>query len=215
MIIKKELKSKVVEIAVKSEKAGLCKSKSGNFSLKDPETNLVYITPSGVSRDDLKLEDIVVVTMDGDIMDSNPDYKPTSELPMHLQAYKCRPDIYGVVHTHSHFATSFAVANKPIKGVVFESLQFGGYAPVAKYGRPGTEELGIQLAAKLIDHDVCLLESHGAIAIGSDIDTAYLLASYLEDVAEIYYRSIVINNGAEPNIIPNEEFEAVLEMSNH
>lgn len=205
------LKRKVVQIAVDAESSGLCKNKSGNFSLRDPKTGFVLITPSGVSRQELTYKDILVVDIEGNIIDVETKVRPTSELPMHLQVYKYRDDVMGVVHTHSHFATAFAVASKEIKGVVFESLQYGGKVPVAKYGRPGTKELGKNIMDQLKDHDACLLESHGVISVGKNIDDAFLKACYVEDVAEIYYRAIVINGGQEPKVIPEKEFAAVLE----
>lgn len=205
------LKRKVVQIAKDAENSGLCKNKSGNFSLRDPKTGMVLITPSGVSRQELTYKDILVVDIEGNIVDVETKVKPTTELPMHLAVYKSRNDVMGVVHTHSHFATAFAVASKEIKGVVFESLQYGGKVPLARYGRPGTESLGNSIVKQLEDHDACLLESHGVISAGKNIDDAYLKACYVEDVAEIYYRAIIINGGKEPNVIPQEEFTAVLE----
>lgn len=204
----KNLKRKVVEIAKHADESGLCKHKSGNFSVRDRETGYIVITPSGVSREDLSYKDIAVVDIDGNIIELETNVKPTSELLVHLMAYKTREDIMSVVHTHSHFATAFAVQSKEIKPIVFEALVYGGRVPLAKYGRPGTQDLADSIVEPLKISDACLLEKHGVVAVGKNIDDAYLKANYVEDVAEIYYRALLL--GDEPDEIPQEEFDAVL-----
>lgn len=208
------LKKRVVEIAKHADESGLCKHKSGNFSIRDKETGYIVITPSGVSREVLTYEDIVVVDIEGNIIELKTNVKPTSEMKVHLTAYRSREDVMSVVHTHSRFATAFAVQSKEIKPIVFEALIYGGRVPVAKYGRPGTQELGDSIIEPLKISDACLLERHGVITVGKDIDDAYLKAHYVEEVAEIYYRSLMIEN-KEPEEIPQEEFDAILQKAKY
>lgn len=202
------LKRRVIEVAAQGENEGLCRHKSGNFSMKDDETGYIVVTPSGVKRCDLNEDAIIVVDIEGNIIENKSTYKPTSELPMHLVAYKTRPDISAVCHTHALFATTFAVQSKEIKPVVFEAIDYGVKLPIAKYGRPGSMDLANSIIEPLKQSDACLLEKHGALTVGSSIEDAYLKMQYVEDVAQIYFYSLLL--GKEPEVIPEEEFDAVM-----
>ncbi len=201
------LKKQVVDIAIRADESGLCKHKSGNFSLRDPETGYIVITPSGVAREELTYKDVAIVDLEGNIVELETNVNPTSELLMHLMAYKCREDVVGVCHTHSHFATAFAVQAKEIQPVVFEALIYGTKTPIAKYGQPGTQALADSIIEPLKISDACLLEKHGVLTVGANLEEAYLKAQYVEDVAEIYFYALQI--GKEPEIIAPTEFEAV------
>lgn len=107
-----ELKKKIVEIALDADKNGLCRHKSGNFSIRDEKTGYIAITPSGVSRYDLTYHYICVVDIDANIIEIETAVKPTSEILMHLQAYRTRKDVHAIVHTHSRFATTFAILGR-------------------------------------------------------------------------------------------------------
>ncbi|MFD3158046.1 class II aldolase/adducin family protein [Haloimpatiens sp. FM7330] len=201
------LKKEVTKIAKKADIEGLCKHKSGNFSIRDKETGYIVVTPSGVAREDLTYNDICVVDMNANVIEINNSVKPTSELLMHIYAYKTRPDVYAVVHTHSRFATSFAVLNKEIPPIIYEAVYYGGIIPVAPYGRPGTKALAENIIEPLKKSDACLMQSHGVITVGSDIKDAYLKANYVEEVAEVYYRTLSMNGGKEPPILPMTELK--------
>jgi Ribulose-5-phosphate 4-epimerase and related epimerases and aldolases len=201
------LKRRVIEVATEAENEGLCRHKSGNFSMKDAETGYIVVTPSGVKRCDLNEDAIIVVDIEGNVIENKSTYKATSELPMHLVAYKTRPDISAVCHTHALFATVFAVQSKEIKPVVFEAYGFGGSLPIAKYGTPGTMDLANSIIEPLKKADACLLEKHGALTVGTTIEDAFLKMQYVEDVAQIYFYSLQL--GKEPDTIPQKEFDAV------
>lgn len=203
------LKKQVVRIAKEADHSGLCRHKSGNFSIRDKETGYIAITPTGISRADLTHWDICVVDLEANVLEAVTGYKPTSEILMHLDAYKHRPDIAAVVHTHSKFATAFAVLNKEIPAIVYEGAALGGkrgVIPVAPYGRPGTRALSESVIAPLQEADAVLLESHGVLTVDADADGALLKAHYVEEIAEIYYRALLINGGREPKVVPPEEF---------
>lgn len=202
-----ELKRRVIAVAVEAEKEGLCRHKSGNFSMKDAKTGYIVVTPTGIKREDLNEDAIIVVDSEGKVVENRSTYKPTSELLMHLVAYKARPDISAVVHTHAIFATVFAVQSKEIRPIVFEAFGYGGKLPIAKYGRPGTMELANSIIDPLKQSDACLLEKHGALTVGNSIEDAYLKMQYVEDVARIYFYSLLL--GKEPDVIPEEEFDAI------
>ncbi|GAA0731801.1 class II aldolase/adducin family protein [Clostridium oceanicum] len=201
------LKKAVVKVAKAADKSGLCRHKSGNFSIRDEETGYIVVTPSAVAREELTYHDICVVDIDANVIEIETDVRPTSELLLHLEAYKTREDISAIVHTHSHFATAFSVLSKEIPPIVYEAVSYGGTVHVAPYGRPGTTKLAKSVIEPLKLSDACLLEKHGVVSVAKDIDTALLNAHYIEEVAEVYYRSLLLNNGEEPEQLPVEELK--------
>lgn len=202
-----DLKAKLIEVAREAEACGLCKAKTGNFSIRDEKTGYVIVTPSGIERKDLDAKNICIIDVNGNVIETEKGIKPSSEVLVHLQIYKTRPDVKAVVHTHSLNATVFAILNKCIPPVVYEAINYGGYVYVAPYGRPGTKELAESVINPLSKSDACLLERHGVIAIGKDIDEAFLKARYVEEVAELYYKSLLLNNNNESNIVEVEEMK--------
>lgn len=205
-----ELKKQVVTYALSADRSGLCKHRAGNFSVRDPESGYVCITPTGVDREELSYHDIVVIDLDACVIEAETGLRPTSETLMHLAVYKSRPDIHAVAHTHSRYATAFAVLKKTIPAIVYEVAGLGckeGYIPVAPYGRPGTPELAQSVVAPLAIADVALMESHGVIAVDKVLKEALLKAHYVEELAEIYYRTLVLSSGKEPPVVPLAELQ--------
>lgn len=204
-----EIKRRVMNVAKKAQKEGMCKHKSGNFSQRDPESGYIVVTPSGVDRDDLQVRDMVVMDLDGNVIENPTGLKPTSEAMMHIAIYKTRPDVMAVAHTHSRFATVFAVLNKPVPAVVYEMFNLNaskGRIPVAPYGRPGTKALADSVIDCVKESDGFLLQAHGSAAVDEkDIEGAYLKVCYVEELAELYYHCLNANNGKEPPVLPAEE----------
>lgn len=205
------LKQDVCIIAKRAQKDGLCKHKSGNFSAKDPESGCVVITPTGVDRDQLKPDDMIVMDMNANIVENRGGLKPTSEALMHLMIYKQRPEVKAVVHTHSVYATTFAVLNKPIPAIVYEVAHIGvkkARIPVAPYGRPGTVELAESVIESCREADCFLLEKHGAVAVDErNIYEAFLKAAYIEELAELYHHVLAAGGGKEPPAFCQEELQ--------
>lgn len=205
------LKKELLEVAKQAQRIGLCKHKSGNFSVRIPNTNQIYVSPSAIDREELKEDDLCIMDLDGNLIYAKEGTKPSSETMMHLEIYKERDDVKAIVHTHSKIATSFSVLAKPIPGVIYEAATFGlkeGYVPVAKYERPGTVELSKSVIEPIRIADMILLEKHGVVAVGTDIKDAFLKAQYVEELAEIYYMTLVINKGQEPPAFSVDELNA-------
>lgn len=206
------LKKNVCEIAKRAQRDGLCKHKSGNFSARDPKTGYVVITPTSVDRDLLTPTDMIVIDLEANVIENLSNLRPTSESLMHLMIYKTRPEVNAIAHTHSAFATSFAVLNKPIPAIVYEVATLGltkARIPVAPYGRPGTKELAESVIEPCKEGDCFLLEKHGAVAVDArDIYEAFLKAAYIEELAELYYRCLGINHGKEPDSFTQEELSS-------
>ena len=203
------LKAKVVAAAKEADRTGMCKHKSGNFSIYDPETGYMVITPSGVARDVLAAEHICVMDLTGRVVERSAQVKPSSEAMMHVSIYRERKDLRAIVHTHACYSTAFAIMNKPIPPIVYESVYLGktGTVPVAPYGRAGTVDLAEKVAVVMKDYDCCQMESHGAVAAGVSMEDAFLKAQYVEEIAEMYYIALAAAIGREPQALPAEELQ--------
>lgn len=202
-----ELKENVVRIAKKAQNAGLCKHKAGNVSAKDPETGYIVITPSGVDREVLTADQVCVLDENLNVIEGG---KPSSESLMHMECYKARPDIRAIVHTHSTMASAFACLNKPIPAFIFELFVFNlddAKIPVAPYKLPGTTDLALSVANTVKKSDLVLMERHGTIAVGKDLDEAFENADYIEELAHIYYYILTLNNGKDPQLFTDADFK--------
>lgn len=203
-----ELKRTVLDLGRRCEANGLCLYKSGNFSARDSESGLIAITSSGVDRMIATPEDVCILDLDGRVVESAPERKPTSEALLHLRAYRLRPDVNAVAHTHSRYATAMAVLRREIPPVVYEVMVYGGKVPLAPYGRPGTSALADSVDKILPRYDVCLLTAHGVLAVGPDPESTFLKALYVEEVATLYHLALTANGGKEPPTVPPEEIAA-------
>ena len=203
-----QYKEQVITTAQRAQREGLCKHKSGNVSVYDPESGYFLITPSGIDREKLTLQDICVLDLDLKQIEGG---KPSSESLMHAACYRVRKDIRAVVHTHSPMATAFAVLNKPVPATVFEMFVFrteDACIPVAPYARPGTQELADNVADVIAKNDMALMERHGAIAVGNSPEDALLAAHYIEEFSSLYYYTLQINGGKEPPVFTQQELDS-------
>ena len=200
-----ELRKQVVRAAKKAEQIGLCQYKSGNFSAVDRDNGLVYITPSGMSREELMPDMLAVIDLKGNIVEAK--FKLSIEVAMHLTAYNARPEAGAVAHVHSRFATVFASMGKEIKPVSVEAIHYGG-APVrvAEYAMAGSAELAESIVEPLETSQVCLLKYHGSLAVGETTEKALLNVIYVEETAFLYYHMLALG---ETEFMPIEIFESM------
>ena len=146
----------------------------------------VLITPSGVSKGRITPDMLVLIDLDGNILEAKDGYRPSSETKMHLCCYKEREDVKSVVHAHPPTATGFAVAHVHMDNYsMIESVIAIGSVPVTPYGTPSTMEVPDAIRPYLAEHDVMLLENHGALTVGADLITAYYRMESLELWAKI------------------------------
>ena len=179
------LRRQIVEKSLQAYRAGLFAGTSGNMSAYCRAENIMYITPTSVRYETMKPDDVVAMRLDGTVLGG--EKQPSSGWRMHAAVYRAFPDTGAVFHTHSPHATAFAVVHRPIPATLIEMHFFlGGDVPCAKYARPGTDAVGENAAAVLAGKGGCLLENHGVLAVGRDLDEAYLRAEYIEDAAKIY-----------------------------
>ena len=203
------LKNQVVLYAREAEAMGLCRHRSGNFSARDQASGLICMTPTGADRKTMQPEDVVVMNGQAEIVEALTGCRPTSEALMHLAAYEARPDVKAVVHTHSKYALTFAVLRKTIPAIVSEIAHLGcrqGYIPVAAYGRQGSQALADSVREPLAISDVMLLAGHGVLTVDAgSLDGALLKAAYVEEIAEIYYHTLLLSDGKDPVLLSAED----------
>jgi L-fuculose-phosphate aldolase len=195
MIIEIKYKKKICEIGKRVYDKGLVAANDGNISVRISD-NEFLITPTGVSKGFMTPDMIIKVDGEGTVLEG--DYQPTSEMKMHLLVYKERPDIDAIVHVHPPYATAFAIAGIPLdQAIMPESVVFLGTIPVAEYGTPSTNEVPDAVKRHVHHHQGVLLENHGALTWGKDLDHAYFLMESLEFTAKINWISKQLNGDRE------------------
>jgi len=196
----------VIETALSMSRSGLSPGRSGNVSCRWKGGML--ITPSGMAYERIKPRDIVFVSGKGAV-GTGAVRKPSSEWRFHLAAYRARPDIRAVVHTHSMHATVLACGHRPIPAFHYMVAVAGGNdIPLVPYDTFGTEALAEHVAAGLAQRNACLMANHGQIAVGADLASALELAHEVEVLAEQYVKVLAVG---EAHILPDEEMARVLE----
>ncbi len=183
-----KLKEELVQLHLELPKNNLVAWTSGNLSARDPETNLVVIKPSGIRFEHLAPENMVVVDLNGEIVEG--DYKASSDTASHCYIYRNMPDVYGVVHTHSRYATAFAVVGRSIPcHTTAMGDEFGGEIPCGGFALIGGEEIGQLVVATLRGSrsPSCLLQNHGVFAVGPSAEKAVKAAIMTEDNAAIMF----------------------------
>ncbi len=194
------LREQVWKLHLELPKNDLVKWTGGNVSGRDPQTGLVVIKPSGVKYPDLKPEHLVVLDVDGKIVEGN--FSPSSDTASHLYIYRHRPDVGGIVHTHSPYATAFAAVGKPIP-VYLTAIadEFGGPIPVGGFALIGGEEIGKVVVDSIGSSPAVLLKNHGVFTIGKNAESAVKAAVMTEDVARTVWYALQVGT---PDEIPAE-----------
>lgn len=179
-------------------KEGLVTWTSGNVSARDPESGLIVIKPSGIMYEHLRPKDHVVLDLEGDIIEGK--LKPSSDTASHLYIYRQRPDVNGIVHTHSPYATAFAAVGKPIPVyITAHADEFGQAIPCAGFALIGGEEIGQQVVDHIGTCAAVLLKNHGVFTIGKDAKSAVKAAVMVEDIAKTVHLALQLG---QPDAIP-------------
>ena len=188
---------------------GLTKGTGGNISIYNEEEGLVAISPSSVPYDILTPEDIMVVDLQGNVVDGNPKYAPSSETGMHLKAYNGRKDIKAFIHTHAMNCTAISCLREPLRAVDYMIAIAGTHEiKCAEYAMYGTPELAENAFEAMRGAKACLLANHGVNVGAEDIENAFAITEYVEFCAELYVKAKSIG---EPVILPKEEIDRHIE----
>jgi L-ribulose-5-phosphate 4-epimerase len=197
------IRHELVKLHLVLPKSNLVTWTSGNVSIRDKETGYVAIKPSGVMYEDLVAEDMVVLDLDGKVIEG--DKKPSSDTASHLYIYRHRPDVFGVVHTHSSYATAFAAIGKPIPVyLTAQADEFGGPIPCGGFALIGGEQIGQVVVESIGPSPAIILKNHGVFTIGSSGKNAVKSAVMVEDVCRTIWLARQLG---EPDEIPTDMVE--------
>jgi len=197
----RELREAIIAKCRWMNASGLNQGTSGNISARYQDRML--ITPSATPYDAMKPQMIASMPIEGEYGTWTGPLQPSTEWRFHLDIMRARPDVGGIVHTHSTYATVLAIARKPIPACHYMMAAFGGNdIRCAGYARYGTKELSELALAALEGRNGCLLANHGMIAVGANLDKAMWLAAELETIARQYYLSLALDHRA---ILSEEE----------
>lgn len=183
-----EMRLRIQQTALRAYNEKLVAGTSGNVSEYDRESGVMAITPTNLSYTIMRPEDVVLMRLDGTVLEG--ELKPSSEWRLHAGIYAGIEDAAAVMHTHSPRATGFAVTHEKIPLILVEMLPFlGGDIPLADFALPGTPNVGTSAvkALKSPRRNACLLANHGVAVLGKNLDQAYIRAVYVEDAATIYH----------------------------
>jgi L-fuculose-phosphate aldolase len=199
-----DLRADIVEIGRRLWLRGFVASNDGNISVRIADDR-VLMTPTAVSKGFMTPDMMVTTDMDGALVSGAPGRKPSSEIKMHLVAYRQRPDVRAVVHAHPPLATGFAVAGIPLdRAVLAEVITTLGSIPIAQYATPSTQELPDAVKPYVTAHDGLLLANPGALALGADLFAAYYKMETIEHFARI---SLVARQLGRENLLSREEVD--------
>jgi L-ribulose-5-phosphate 4-epimerase len=165
-------------------------SSGGNISVRVPGEKIVAITPSGRSYFSLKADDICVIDLDLNPIEGS--LSPSIEAAMHAGVYQHRSDVNAVIHTHQPFASVLAIINKPIPALFDEiTVEIGHEVDIIPYAFSGSPELVNNVTGKLGNACHCyLIQNHGALSLGADMQRAMRNSELLENVAQIYHHAL-------------------------
>lgn len=202
-----KLKEELVELHLELPKNNLVMWTGGNVSARDAGTGLVVIKASGIRYEDMRPEHMMVVDIEGKVVEG--DFKPSSDVYSHLYIYKHRPDVFGVVHTHSRYATAFAAVGKEIPCVLTAIAdEFGGPVPCGGFALIGDEAIGRVVVESIGKSPAVLLKNHGVFTIGKNATAAVKAAVMTEDVAATVWMALQIGT---PDAISQEDVDKLHE----
>lgn len=196
------LRAEIVRIGRLMHAHDLVDGAAGNISARLGPDRLLA-TPSGLAKGFLEPEQLIIVNMQGDLLQGLPGLRPTSELLMHLEAYRRRPDVNAVVHAHPVTAVALSIAGISLaECVVPEAVVVLGLIPTTPYATPSSEENQRAIADLIVGHDAIILQYHGTLTVGADVHEAYLRLETVEHTAKIIALSRLLGGG--PALPPDQ-----------
>jgi L-ribulose-5-phosphate 4-epimerase len=193
---------------------GSHRGSGGNVSVRVNET-VMAITPSSVKYQELSSADICVVGFDLSVIEENDKLKPSVEAGMHSIIYRKRPDVNAIVHTHQVYGSVFGLINTPIPALFDEvAFSLGQMVEIVPYALSGSPDLVNNVAGKLSNNaNAYVIQNHGILALGKNLDKAIINAELLEKVAHIYY--LALSTGKPINTLPESIVDLVAAVRNN
>ena len=205
MLLQKE-REMIVAYGKRMLSAGLTRGTGGNLSIYDRNLELMAITPSGIPYEEIEVEDIMIMKLDGTIVEGNKT--PSSEHAMHEIVYRTREDVGAMLHVHSTFAVTLACLNEDLPAVDYMvAYSRGRSVKCAPYASFGTPDLAVNALKTMGDQNAVLLANHGMNVVGPDLPKAFAIAEQLEFCAELYVRARTIGK---PVILPDDEMDQMV-----
>ncbi|MCS7112332.1 MAG: class II aldolase/adducin family protein [Ignisphaera sp.] len=183
---------------------GLISALGGNVSARIPNSKEFWITPSGIFKGELTLDDLVKLDLEGNVVEGFG--RPSIEWPVHAAIYRVRPDVNAVVHAHNPVTLGLALAGISLRPITVEAVMVLRRIEVVPFAFPGTDQLAKLVAEKAaLGTRALILQNHGIIAMGANLYEAEAVAETLEEVAMAQFVAMVL--GREPPVIPEREVE--------
>ena len=205
MLLQKE-REMIVAYGKRMLSAGLTRGTGGNLSIYDRNLELMAITPSGIPYEEIEAEDIMIMKLDGTIVEGNKT--PSSEHAMHEIVYRTREDVGAMLHVHSTFAVTLACLNEDLPAVDYMvAYSRGRSVKCAPYASFGTTDLAVNALKTMGNQNAVLLANHGMNVVGPDLPKAFAIAEQLEFCAELYVRARTIGK---PVILPDDEMDQMV-----
>lgn len=209
MVDEYRIKEMICDIGKRIYNRKMVAANDGNISVKISD-NEFLCTPTGISKGVMTPECICKVDAQGNVIEANGGFRPSSEIKMHMRVYNKRPDVGAVVHAHPVFATTFAVMGIPLtQPIMSEAVVSLGCVPLAPYGTLSTMEVPDSIEPYIEYFDALLLESHGAVTWDKDLESAYMKMESVEFYAELMYRVKMLG---EPRVFNQERIEKLYEV---
>lgn len=203
------VKEQICDVCHKMWQLGWVAANDGNVSAR-LEDGTFLATPTGISKSFITPEKLIRLDKDGKVLEAAQGFRPSSEIKMHLRCYEKRPDVASVLHAHPPGATGFAVAHRSMDMYnMIEDVAVLGSVPLTPYGTPSTSEVPDAIEPYLEEHDVMLLENHGALAVGSDVLTAFYRMESLELWAKITINAIILGGSYD---ISRENIQKLIDL---
>ena len=197
----------LIETALHLEQIGLNHGATGNCSCRDGDTYL--ITPSGIDTQSLSEDKVVRMDFTGNIIDSIPNLKPSSEWRFHKDIMLQRKEVGAVVHTHSIYASTVSLFGDTLPSFHYMIAVAGGDSVrCAPYAMFGTQELSDNIISALIDRKACLIANHGLVAIGDNLKEALQIAEEIEHLCQLYIEARKLGK---PNLLSKKQMSEVIE----
>lgn len=204
-----ELREQICDVCHKMWQLGWVAANDGNVSARLDDGSYLC-TPTGMSKSFITPDKLLIVDGKGGVLEGKPGLRPSSEIKMHLRCYDKRPDVGSVIHAHPPGATGFAVAHKAMDMYnMIEDVTVIGSVPLTPYGTPSTVEVPDAIEPYLEEHDVMLLENHGALAVGADVITAYYRMESLELWAKITINAVILGGSHD---ISRENIQKLIDL---
>ena len=203
------LRQEIVAVARILAESGLISSSDGNISVKLDEERFLA-TPSGLYKRTMTADDLIIVDGGGQLRAGRPGLRPTSEIKMHVEVYRQRPDVAAVIHAHPPYTVALTVADIPFPvDLIPEVLLALGDVPTAEYATPGTEALALSVRSLVRDHNAILLSHHGSLTVGTTLTETLIAVERLEAAARVHYLANALGT---PMPLPDAELERLRAM---